>query len=278
MLELMYITNRSEVAQIAENSGVDRIFIDMEFIGKSERQGGLDTVQNHHSIDDIYKIRKSIIKSKILVRINPIHDCFPNYFNTEDEVKAAIDGGGDILMLPMYKTLRDVERFVKAVDGKAAVMLLAETTEAAKIMPEVVKIHEIDEIHLGLNDLHLALDMKFMFELLANGFVDNLCNIIKTAGIRYGFGGIARLGYGLLPAEKIIMEHYRLGSTMAILSRSFCNADKLIDLDEIQTIFNKEVVRIREAEKIFSKSTTKEFTNNHLEVISLVNKIKESLL
>ena len=53
MLKLMYITNRPEVAQIAEQAGVDWIFVDMEFIGKDARQGGLDTVQNHHTVEDV---------------------------------------------------------------------------------------------------------------------------------------------------------------------------------------------------------------------------------
>ena len=49
MLKLMYITNRPEIARIAETAGVDWIFVDMEFIGKDVRQKGLDTVQNHHT-------------------------------------------------------------------------------------------------------------------------------------------------------------------------------------------------------------------------------------
>ena len=32
----MYITNRPEIAQIAESAGVDRIFVDLEYIGKAE--------------------------------------------------------------------------------------------------------------------------------------------------------------------------------------------------------------------------------------------------
>ena len=34
LLKLMYITNNVDVAKIAENSGVDRIFVDLEVIGK----------------------------------------------------------------------------------------------------------------------------------------------------------------------------------------------------------------------------------------------------
>ena len=35
MLKLMYITNRPEIAEIVENAGVERIFIDMEYIGNA---------------------------------------------------------------------------------------------------------------------------------------------------------------------------------------------------------------------------------------------------
>lgn len=34
-LKLMYITNSEDVAHIAEEAGVDRIFVDMEYIGKT---------------------------------------------------------------------------------------------------------------------------------------------------------------------------------------------------------------------------------------------------
>lgn len=57
-LKLMYITNNPEVAQIAERAGVDRIFVDMEYIGKSERQGGMDTVQSHHTLEDVKKFHE----------------------------------------------------------------------------------------------------------------------------------------------------------------------------------------------------------------------------
>ena len=57
MLKLMYITNNPEIARIAEDAGVDRIFVDLEHIGKTDRQGGMDTVQSHHTIEDVKEIR-----------------------------------------------------------------------------------------------------------------------------------------------------------------------------------------------------------------------------
>ena len=92
----MYITNNHQIAKYAQNVGVDRIFIDLEYIGKKERQGNLDTVISNHSLEDITTIRKVIDKSKLLVRVNPIHK------GSKEEINEAIERGADIIMLPMF--------------------------------------------------------------------------------------------------------------------------------------------------------------------------------
>ena len=91
--------------------------------------------------------------------------------------------------------------------------------------------------------------MRFMFEPLADGTVDMLCKKFKAKGIPYGFGGIASLGKGLLHSEHVIGEHYRLGSTCAILSRSFCNANKINEIERVKEIFDIELQKIRAFEK-----------------------------
>ena len=106
MLNLMYITNRPEIARIAEDAGVDWIFVDMEFIGKDVRQKGLDTVQNHHTVEDVANIKKAVTKAKVLVRVNPIHDAIDGYFSSEDEINATIEAGADIVMHPFSRQLR----------------------------------------------------------------------------------------------------------------------------------------------------------------------------
>ena len=57
-LKLMYITNHPDVARIAQQNGVDRIFLDMEYIGKAARQGNLDSVKNRHTVEDVKAMRK----------------------------------------------------------------------------------------------------------------------------------------------------------------------------------------------------------------------------
>ena len=236
-LKLMYITNRPDVALIAEHAGVDRVFIDMEYIGKAARQGGMDSVQNHHTVEDVKNVRSVLTKADLLVRINPIHEATNDYISTEAEIDAVINAGADIIMLPFFKTAEEVRRFVADVNGRAKTLLLMETPEAASIVDEIIAIPGIDEIHLGINDMSLGYGKTFMFELLSDGTVENLCLKFKQAGIPYGFGGVASIGSGSLPAEAILKEHYRLGSSMVILSRSFCNVNETTDLNYIREKF-----------------------------------------
>lgn len=268
-LKLMYITNNPEIAVIAENAGVDRIFVDMEFIGKDVRQGGLDTIQNHHTIQDIKNIRKAVHQSKIMVRINPIHKNYPEYMDSKEEIDAAIDAGADILMLPYFTTPEEVQKFVEYVDGRVSTLPLLESEKAVGCLGEILKIRGIDQIHIGLNDLSLDLGKKFMFEILADGLVDTICSKIKSYQIPFGFGGFGRIGQGMLPAEKIIKEHYRLGSQCAILSRSFCNTNMVTDLKEIRKIFDEGVKEIRK----YEKTCVDGFEQNHREIVEIVRGI-----
>lgn len=272
----MYITNKPAVAKIAEEVGVDWIFIDMEFIGKDSRQGELDTVQNHHTIDDIKNIRKVITKSKLLVRVNPIHEALPDYPSSKEEIDTAINAGADIVMLPFYKTVKEVRQFIQYVGGRAKTCLLLETAEAAILLDETLKVPGIDMIHIGLNDLHLELGMKFMFQLLSDGVVEQLGNKIKAAGIPFGFGGIARLDSGMLPGADVLKEHVRLGSSMVIVSRSFCNTDVITDLDEVRRIFTEGIKAIRDLEAE-AQAAANYFVKNRQEVEKAVVTIVENI-
>lgn len=248
-LKLMYITNQPEVAKIAEVAGVDRIFVDMEYIGKADRQGGMDTVQSKHTVEDVQRIRESIHSSELLVRVNPIHGATQDYCSSKDEIDEVISRGADILMLPFFKKVEEVREFVKLVGGRAKTIPLVETPEAVENIDEILKINGIDEIFIGLNDLSLGYNKKFMFELLVDGTVENLCCKFRQKNIPFGFGGIASIGKGLLPSEYVIREHYRLGSTCSILSRSFCNVNNVKSLDKISDIFVNGIAEIRNFEK-----------------------------
>ena len=270
----MYITNRPEIAQIAESAGVDRIFVDMEYIGKSQRQGGMDTVQSHHTVEDVATVKNAITTAEQIVRVNPIHGETQEFCSSEEEINDVIANGADIIMLPYFKTAAEVREFVRLVDGRARTLPLVETVEAVNDVDEILDIDGIDEIFVGLNDLSLGYGKKFMFELLSDGTVEYLCNKFKKKGIPYGFGGIASLGKGLIPSECIIKEHYRLGSTCSILSRSFCNIDKIKHFGIISSTFVNGIREIRALENECERYMDY-FIDNKRKVAELVKEISE---
>lgn len=267
MIKLMYITNNPTIAEIADSAGVDRVFIDLEVVGKAERQGAMDTVQSHHSISDIPIVKQKLRNSELLVRSNPI------YNDSKNEINKIVTSGADIIMLPFFKTAEEVTHFVDYVGGRARTMLLFETKESVDCIDEILAIDGIDEYYIGLNDLHLSYGLDFMFQLLADGTVDNIVTKFKATGKPYGFGGIAKLGGGLLPAEHVIAEHYRLGSTIGILSRSFCNCDKVSDKNIILSLFDNGVSEIRTLEYNLANQSGEFFEENHKFVINAVNDI-----
>lgn len=272
MLKLMYITNEPEVAKIADENGVDRIFIDLETLGKKERQGGMDTVQSNHSISDIPKVKKAVKRAEILVRINPIHETLKGYLSSKDEIEKVIAAGADIIMLPYFKTVKEVETFIKYVNGRVKVLPLLETPEAVSCIDKILSLKGLDEIFIGLNDLSLGYGKDFMFELLTDGTVESLCMKFKQKNIPFGFGGIASLGNGLLPSEYIIREHYRLESTCVILSRSFCRIDRIKEIGEVRKIFATGIQEIRKLEAECEKYGNY-FRENRLKISEKVKKI-----
>lgn len=215
-MDLIFITNQPDVAQVAQSAGVDRVMVDLEIMGKDARQGHLNTVISRHAVTDIDALRPHLDASELLVRINPLHD------GSRAEIDDVIARGADRVMLPMFRHSDEAARFVDLVAGRACVSLLAETATAMVRMAEIAAVPGVDDIHIGLNDMHLELKLDFMFEIFAHGLMDRMAADLRAAGRVFGIGGVGPVGAGLmLPAELILAQHARLGSGQVILSRDF---------------------------------------------------------
>jgi len=265
-LDYMFITNNPKVAEAAQDCGVKRVWVDLETLGKEERQKGMNTVKSKHTLQDISVLREILNSSDLLVRVNPINP------GSKLEINEAINRGADMLMLPMFKTIEEVNTFLDYVDGRAKTTLLFETKESYELQDDILKVGGFDEAHIGLNDMHLSYHLTFMFELLSNGLVETMCRKFKEYDIPYGFGGIAKIGEGLLPAECIIAEHYRLGSTRAILSRSFCD-NQYVDYDKWRYEFQLGVNQIRLYERLLPLLPESYFKDNIDDVKKGVDKV-----
>lgn len=217
-LDLYMILNDPEIAKHV--CQVDRLFpfIDLEYIGKAKRQSHLDSWKSHHTLSDINKVREAVPDASILVRVNPWHE------RSKQEVAEAIARGAETIMFPMFHDIGTLTRFYEILNGKAKALPLFETAGSIKCLPAAIRELPIEALHIGLNDLHLDLGLSFMFQCIADGYLEEAAAAMKAAGTRFGIGGISRLGTGTVSADIILGEYYRLGATSTILSRGFHGA------------------------------------------------------
>lgn len=222
-IEWMLITAVPEIARYAQDSGVHRIFVDMEVMGKAERQGHLDTHKAAHTFDDISAVREVLTSSELMVRVNPL------YSGTRAEVLEAIARGADRLMLPMFTSRSEVAEFRNLVPEGTPITYLAETPGAlVRTSDWVAELQPGDEVHYGLNDLSLSMGLDFLFEPMGADLFYAVTVPLTERGIPFGIGGIARPMAGELPANVILGEHVRLGSSRLILSRAFHGSAKTL--------------------------------------------------
>lgn len=235
-LGFITITKDPIIAQAAIENDV-RVMVDIERIGKHERQGHKNTLISDHNISDLENLKKLFPHGEFILRVNPL------YSDTETEINLGINAGAAHIMLPMFRKSKEVEKVSNFIAGRVNLIPLIETASALAQLDGVCSLNSIRQIHLGLNDLSIDMGLDFLFEVLEAGFVDLFCNRANKNGVIYGFGGVSTIGSGIVPAEKIIREHARLGSQRVILSRSFLKniSEKATDYSSLEENFRQAI-------------------------------------
>lgn len=263
-MQYFMILGDPRIARYVSTRGVSRVFVDLEVLGKQLRQGHLDTWISRHQMSDVASVRSAISFAGLLVRLNPWHSESPL------EIESAIAAGADWLMLPMFRRLEELEAFCSVVAGRVPVVPLVETAEAFDLLSEVARVPGVREVFIGLNDLRISLGLKFLFEPLVNGLLDQAADQLNRLGIPWGFGGLARHGEGLLPAEMILGEHVRLGSSRVILSRTFHRMAESLDALKADMDFEAEMKKLDAAEDHWLAASVAELAANHEQVKAIV--------
>ena len=176
-------------------------------------------------LDDLSAVTANVSRAQVFVRLNPLHE------GTAREVERALALGARVMMLPFFTGPREVASFVEMVGGRASPVLLLETAAAAACIGDIVAVEGVAEIVVGLNDLHISLGFA-TFSQSPSDRMNTIACRVREAGIRFGFGGVARVDDGSLPVppDLIYAQYARLGATSAWLSRSFY---RNIEPDEI---------------------------------------------
>lgn len=205
------------LAAAGDRGGVQRIGIDFEHLGKAERQAGYDTRVSRHEWTDLAAVAAVLHRARAFARLNPMHD------GSAAEVEAALSCGARVLMLPFFKTVSEVERFVGLIRSRAEVMVLVETAPAAVRIRDIIAVHGVDEIMIGLNDLRLQLGVANHFEVLVSPILEGICRVLQADGRPFSLGGVARAGDAAMPvpSELVYAQYPRLGATGGLITRSF---------------------------------------------------------
>ena len=205
------------LARLADAAGVDRIGVDLERLGKQERQRGLGTWMSPHLESDLDRLGPVLVQARLFARVNPLNP------DSAREVEAVLGRGAQVIMLPMVKAAEEAARFAALIAGRATLVLLVEHADALGQLSGMVDVEGVDEVHIGLNDLALSLGLANRWMVLGSDLALEAAAIVHAAGLRFGLGGIGRAGdNGLpVPADLVYAEYARTGARAALISRSF---------------------------------------------------------
>jgi hypothetical protein len=222
-------TNDPALAARADAAGVDRVGLDLETLGKAERQPAkLGTWISPHRADQLPALRSAMKRARLFTRINPINP------GSRDEINTLLDYGVQVMMLPMFKTPDEVATFVELVDGRCEKVLLLEHRDAADRVAEIVRVPGLTEVHVGLNDLTLSLKMSNRFAVISSDLMDRISSAVRGAGLRFGVGGLGRTGDNdvPIPSDLIYAQYPRIGARAALVARAFLGKNQEVDLTE----------------------------------------------
>jgi 2-keto-3-deoxy-L-rhamnonate aldolase RhmA len=212
------MTDDAELAGAADEAGVDRVGLDLERLGKHERQGAHPQLRiSDHRVEQLPSVRARLKRAQAFARLNPLNP------DSAGEIERALDAGADVLMLPYFHTVAEIETFVRLVRGRAFVSLLLETAAAADDVAAIARVRGVGEIVVGLNDLTLDLGFSNQFTLLVSSVLERLADQVRAAGLPFGFGGLADpANDGLpVPPSLVYAQYPRLGATRAFVARRF---------------------------------------------------------
>ena len=255
-MKYICFTNKCIIASALDKlEPVDTIFVDLEILGKVDRQGHTGGLISNHTYEDIKNLRNYINSSYLGARIDPFNA------NSEYQINKCIEYGVEVIMLPMFSTVEEVQKVISLIDKRVFLDLLFETPKSLEIIDFIPK-KSIRKIHFGINDLSLAYSFKSMFNCLFFKELENAALKCFQLGFEFGIGGIGALGSKPISPDLIFTKLLKMKSSRVILSRSFLkkietnnidsamntaknNLDELISLEKEIILLDEEQIKIK---------------------------------
>jgi hypothetical protein len=195
----------------AVDAGVAEIIVDWEFRDKHRRQAEADTEINHDTVEDLRRVR-ACTRARVLCRINGFGE------ETPREIDEAIAAGADEILLPMARTVAEVEGALALTAGRCGMGIVLETNGAVACAAELASL-PLSRVYVGLNDLAIERRTRNIFTAVRDGTVGE---IRRHFQVPFGFAGLTLPELGCpIPCRLLIAELVRLECHFSFMRRSF---------------------------------------------------------
>lgn len=192
-------------------AGAAGIVVDWERRGKARRQQGENTQINQDTPEDLTRMRAAT-DGLLVCRINGYGPWTPG------EVDDAVARGADEILLPMVRTVEEVDRTLDLVAGRCGLGILVETQDAVDRSADLAR-RPLSRIYVGLNDLRIDRRSTELFRPLVDGTVDAVRATVEQP---FGVGGLTLPGGGFpVSADLLAAELVRMSTDFTFLRRSF---------------------------------------------------------
>lgn len=211
-LELMLFESTAQSAKAVMPAGIRQFIIDWEHVGKVERQNGFDTEIAPLGPVELADVAR-LPGASAWCRINRDRPQMP------EEVEAALAAGAHGIFLPMVTAPHEVERFLRAVNGRCQVGILVETVHAMVCVRGLAEL-PLDRVYFGLNDFAISRGGGSIFRAVFDGSVERAREAF--GGTPFGFGGVTAIDGGTpVPCARLVEEMARLDCQFSFMRRSF---------------------------------------------------------
>lgn len=222
MMKHIIISNHPTIWEFCNINEIDYLMIDLEQKDKFSRQSHKNTWISNHSIEDIRFAKAKLNSTKLIVRINSIHE------SSKEEIDLILKFKPDLIMLPFFSSFKEVEDFMKIINDRVDVAFLFETLKSLTMIQIITDRFRPKFNYLGLNDLSITMKIGFLFLILQTRLINYFSDINVQKKIDFGFGGIGYEDNSLISPSLIYAKHIEFQSNHVILSRNFIRD---IDLD-----------------------------------------------
>ena len=234
-MDLFLFTHDLGQARESFEGGVDGFVVDWETLGKDRRQREHDTEINQDTPEDLERLRV-LENARRICRVNAFGATTPR------EIEVAIEKGATDLLLPMVRSPREVDAYLRRVDGRVRAGILIETQEACDCAREIAAM-PIDLVYVGLNDLAISRHSGSIFAPFVDGLALEVREHFETTP--FGMGGLTVVDGGFpLPSLVLMSELARHRCDFSFLRRSYRR-------DIVGRHPGNEVARIQAAWKAF---------------------------